>query len=155
MNGTRSVAAEAGPGPLGGHTTVGIDSNVFVYLFESSGPSGRAAGSALDALMGRTLIFATVGLVEVLGGPARAGDAALMERYLDEIRSLDGMTIVDLDADIAFAAAVHRGRAAMSLGDAIHVATARASGATAFITNDRGLRPITGLEIIPLTAFGA
>jgi len=149
------VAGETGTGPLGTHTTVGVDSNVFVYLFESSGPSGRAAAAAMDALVGRRVIFATVGLLEVLGGPARAGDAALMERYVDEIRSLDGMKVVDLDADIAFAAAVHRGRAAMSLGDAIHLATARASGATAFITNDHGLRPITGLEIIPLTAFGA
>ena len=149
------MAGEPGTGPLGAHMTVGVDSNVFVYLFESSGPSGRAAAAALDALVGRRIIFATVGLLEVLGGPARAGDAALMERYVDEIRSLDGMKIVDLDADIAFTAAVHRGRAAMSLGDAIHVATARASGATAFITNDRALRPIPGLEIVPLAAFGA
>jgi predicted nucleic acid-binding protein len=148
------VVSEPGTGPLAGHATVGVDSNVFVYLFESSGPIGQAAAAAVDALTGRRVIFATVGLLEVLGGPARAGDAALMERYVDEIRSLDGMKIVDLDADIAFSAALHRGRAAMSLGDAIHVATARASGATAFITNDRGLRPITGLEIIPLSAFG-
>lgn len=143
------------PDWLAGHSTVALDSNVFVYLFESSGPLSEAAAAAVDAVNGRRVIFASVGLVEVLGGPARGGDRALMERYVDEIRSVDGLVVIDLDADIAFAAAVERGRSGETLGDAIHVATARASGASALITNDRRLRSSPGLEVIPLTKFAA
>jgi uncharacterized protein len=153
MSGTTNVAAELGRGPLADHAAVGVDSNVFVYLFESSGPLGRAAEAAVDALVGRRVIFASVGLLEVLGGPARADHPALMERYVDEIRSMDGIRIVDLGPDIAFAAALSRARSGMTLGDAIHVATARAAGATAFITNDARIRAADGLQIIPLSAF--
>jgi uncharacterized protein len=144
------VADEHGLARLAAHPSVGIDSNVFVYLFESSGPLGQAAGVAVDSLSGRGPVFASLGLLEVLGGPAQADDRALMERYVDEIRSIDGMRIVDLDADIAFAAASERARTGMSLGDAIHVATARSAGATAFLTNDARIRPAFGLEVIHL-----
>jgi predicted nucleic acid-binding protein len=140
---------------LAGHSVVALDSNVFVYLFESSGPLSEAAAAAVDAVNGRRVIFASVGLTEVLGGPARGGDRALMERYVDEIRSIDGLRVVDFDAEIAFSAAVERGRSGGTLGDAIHVATARASGATALVTNDRRIRSSPGLEVIPLSAFTA
>ncbi len=59
-------------------------------------------------LSGRRIVFASIGLLEVLGGPARVDDRALMERYADEIRSIDGLRVVDLDPDIAFAAASER-----------------------------------------------
>jgi predicted nucleic acid-binding protein len=147
------VVAEDGLARLAGHSSVGIDSNVFVYLFESSGSIGQAASKAVDALSGRKLVFASIGLLEVLGGPARVDDRALMERYVDEIRSIDGITIVDLDPDIAFAAASERARTGMTLGDAIHIATARLTGATAFLTNDTRIRPAFGLEVIPLAEF--
>jgi predicted nucleic acid-binding protein len=38
----------------------------------------------------------------------------------------------------------------MSLADAVHLASARAAGATAFITNDRRLRGSAKLEVIYL-----
>ena len=149
------MAADAGHSILAGHAVVGLDSNVFVYLFESSGPLGRAAEAVVDALVGRRIVFASVGLLEVLGGPARVDHAALMERYVDEIRSMDGIRIIDLDPDIAFAAALTRARDRVTLGDAIHVATAIAAGATAFITNDTRIRSTAGLEIIQLSEFVA
>jgi predicted nucleic acid-binding protein len=153
MSGTPIVADDGGLSLLAAHSSIGIDSNVFVYLFESSGSMGRAAAVAVDALSGRKPVFASIGLLEVLGGPARVDDRALMERYVDEIRSIDGMRIVDLDADIAFAAASERARTGMTLGDAIHVASARLAGATAFLTNDTRIRPAFGLDVIPLSAF--
>jgi predicted nucleic acid-binding protein len=140
---------------LARHRSVGLDSNVFVYLFETAGPEADAAAAVVDALSSHAVTFASIGVVEVLGGPARAGDQALMERYLDEIRSMDGLRIVPLDDDIAFRSALERARGRMTLGDAIHLATARSAGATAFVTNDNRLRSSSGLEIIQLSAFAA
>jgi predicted nucleic acid-binding protein len=138
---------------LARHRTVGLDSNVFVYLFETAGPQADAASAVVDAVSRHNVIFASIGVVEVLGGPARSGDQALMERYLDEIKSMDGLRIVPLDDEIGFSSALERARGRLTLGDAIHLATARAAGATAFVTNDDRLRSNPGLEIIPLSAF--
>ena len=149
------MGASTGLDRLAQHAVVGVDSNVFVYLFESSGLLATAAAAAIDGFGDRRVIFASVGVVEVLGGPARANDRALMERYLDEIRSLDGIRIIPLDEDIAFASAAQRGRSGVTLGDAIHLATARAAGATAFITNDARIRSTDDLEVIQLAAFAA
>jgi predicted nucleic acid-binding protein len=140
---------------LARHRSVGLDSNVFVYLFETAGAEADAASAVVDALSSHTVTFASIGVVEVLSGPARAGDQALMERYLDEIRSMDGLRIVPLDDDIAFRSALERARGRMTVGDAIHLATARSAGATAFVTNDNRLRSSSGLEIIQLSAFAA
>jgi predicted nucleic acid-binding protein len=143
--------------PLHGHSAVGVDSNVFIYLFETSGGEAAQAGRALDAINTAFIRVAVsaVAIAEVLTGPARAADSALMERYLDEIRSLERLTIVPVDSEVAFAAAMLRGRDKVAMSDAINLAATRISGATAFITNDRRLRSTAGLEIIPLTAFGA
>jgi predicted nucleic acid-binding protein len=144
-------------GPLAGHRVVGLDSNVFIYLLETAGREAEQAGRVLDAIDGSSLraSVSAVAVAEILTGPARAGDAALMERYLDELRSFDGLSIVAVDADTAFYAARLRGRESYALPDSIHLAAARLDGATAFITNDRRLRSTEGLEVIPLSAFEA
>lgn len=41
------------------------------------------------------------------------------------------------------------------MGDAIHLATARAAGATALVTNDRRIRSVPRLEVIYLDDIAA
>jgi predicted nucleic acid-binding protein len=149
------TAGDSAAGPLDGHSVVGIDSNVFIYLLETTGDEAIQAGRLLDLIDARALraSLSAVAVAEVLTGPARAGDVALMERYLDEIQSIDGLSIVPIDADVAFNAARLRGRESMALPDSLNLAAARIFGATAFITNDRRLRSSHGLKIIPLVAF--
>jgi predicted nucleic acid-binding protein len=43
----------------------------------------------------------------------------------------------------------------MSLADAVHLATARAAGATAFVTNDRRIRGSTKLAVVYLDDLDA
>ena len=151
-----TLAVPAPGRPLDGHTIVGIDSNVFIYLLETTGDEAIQAGRLLDLFDARSMraSLSAVAVAEVLTGPARAGDVALMERYLDEIRSIDGLSIVPIDADVAFNAARLRGRESVSLPDSLNLAAARMAGATAFITNDHRLKSSRGLQIIPLAAFG-
>jgi predicted nucleic acid-binding protein len=136
---------------LTGHRKIGLDSNILIYLLETSGPLADAAARLVDAIDAGTTeaILSTVGLVEILVGPARAGDAAAFELTADALRDLL-IRVVSLDRTTAEDAAWIRGSLGIGLEDAVHLASARNSGATAFVTNDRRLRSIPRLEVVYL-----
>jgi predicted nucleic acid-binding protein len=140
------------------HPRFGLDSNVFIYLFEGSGREADVASALVEAIAGgaATGTLAMLGLAEILTGPARADDAALTHRYADELLSLEGLSVPAMGREVALEAALVRGSAAqLSLGDAIHLASARLDHATAFVTNDRRLRAINGLEVVYLRELAA
>jgi predicted nucleic acid-binding protein len=136
-----------------GHRRIGLDTNVLVYLLEDIAPFGASTKAIMDAVeAGRvSAVLASIGLAELVTGPAATGDGALVERYADELRSMAGLRIEPLSADIALDAAIIRGSRRIGLADAIHMATARGAGATAFVTNDRSLRGTTKLEVVYLS----
>ena len=136
---------------LAGHRRIGLDSNILIYLLETSGPLADAAARLVDAIDAGTTeaVLSTVGLIEILVGPARAGDAAAFELTADALRDLL-IRVVSLDRATAEDAAWIRGSLGIGLEDAVHLATARNAGATAFVTNDRRLRSIPRLEVVYL-----
>ena len=136
---------------LAGHRRIGLDSNILIYLLETSGPLADAAARIVDAIDAGTTeaVLSTVGLIEILAGPARAGDAAAFELTADALRDLL-IRVVSLDQATAEDAAWIRGSLGIGLEDAVHLASARNSGATAFVTNDRRLRSIPRLEVVYL-----
>lgn len=136
---------------LAGHRRIGLDSNILIYLLETSGPLADAAARLVDAIDAGTTeaVLSTVGLVEILAGPARAGDAAAFEITADALRDLL-IRVVSLDRATAEDAAWIRGSLGIGLEDAVHLASARNAGATAFVTNDRRLRSIPRLEVVYL-----
>ena len=133
------------------HRRIAVDANVLIYLLEGDGRWGRAARALMKAVEnGRVAaVLSAVGLAEVLTGPAR-DDLAHVERYNDEIRSIAGLKVVPFEVGLSPDAAVIRGVRRIGLSDAVHLATARAAGATAFVTNDRSLRGSTRLEVVYL-----
>jgi predicted nucleic acid-binding protein len=130
---------------------VAIDANVLIYLLEDDPDLGDRAQALLDAIADGGLEgrMSAVALTEVLVGPARSGDTAGFESLADEIRSLPLM-VIPIDARTAEDAAWIRGQAGLDLADSIHVAAARASGATALVTNDRRIRSRPQLEVVYL-----
>lgn len=134
------------------HRKIGLDSNILIYVIERVNPWHELAADLVDAvesgMSGATI--SALGLAEILSGPARAGDLAAMERYDDEIREIPGLSVESIGPDLAADAAVIRGARGMSLADAIHLASARAAGATAFVTNDRRIRGSAKLEVVYL-----
>jgi predicted nucleic acid-binding protein len=128
-----------------------VDSNVLIYLLEGDAARAKPVALLVDAVAeGRVEgVIATVGLSEVLVGPARRGDGVAFEMTAEAIRSL-GFSLQALDADTAEDAAWIRGTTGADLPDAIHVASARAAGATAFVTNDRRIRSRPNLEVVYL-----
>jgi len=134
------------------HRRIAFDANVFIYLFEGEGDLSRAAASVLDAISdGRaTGLAATIALSEVIVGPVRAGDETMAERYVDAIRSIEHLDLMPATVEIAADASFIRGRKGLTLADALHVATARAGGASAIVTNDRRIRPMPKLAVVQL-----
>lgn len=130
---------------------IALDANILIYLLENVEPHATRVTAVVDAIDAHAMeaSLATVGHVEILTGPARFGDATTFERAADGLRSL-GLQIVALTTAIAEDAAWLRGQGGLELADAIHVASARAAGATAFITNDRRIRSRAGLEVLYL-----
>jgi predicted nucleic acid-binding protein len=138
-------------GVLARHRRIAIDSNLLIYLL--GGDPGRADVSAVIVdLVGTGAmegVLATIGLAEALVGPASRGDTVRFEESAATMRDL-GFRIVSLDAAVAEDAARIRGQTGLSLPDAVHLASARAGGATAFVTNDRRIRSRPGLEVVYL-----
>jgi predicted nucleic acid-binding protein len=134
------------------HHRVAFDANVFVYLFESTGHLAAAAIAVVNAVSARRLtgVVSTVAMAEVIVRPVRIGDDAMGERYADAIRSIENLDVMPVTFEVAAEAGFVRGRTSLTLADAVHVATARVAGASAFVTNDRRLRSIPKLEVVQL-----
>lgn len=134
------------------HRRLALDSNVVVYVLEAVEPWAFVARHLLGAIeAGRFAgVMSAVGVAEVCAGPARHGDLALVERYAEALGSMPGLRIQPVTADVAVDAAVIRGIRGIGLADAMHLASARAAGATAFVTNDRRLRGSPRLDVIYL-----
>jgi predicted nucleic acid-binding protein len=139
------------------HPHVGIDSNILVYLMEQVSPWERVVSELMSAVESRTCraTLSAIALGEVLGGPARHGELAQVERYASMIAEFPGLTISPVDLNLVVDAAVISGIRNMSLADAIHMASARAAGATAFVTNDRRVRGSAKLEVVYLDELEA
>lgn len=138
------------------HRRIGLDSNVLIYALEGSGPEAKAAGALLDAMAAGSCsgVMSTLGLVEILVGPARQEGDALVQRYADELVSLEGLDVAGIDRDTSVEAA-HLRAAGMSLADAIHLATAEIAGAGTFVTNDRRIRGTPRVTVTYLSDLAA
>jgi predicted nucleic acid-binding protein len=134
------------------HGCIGLDSNLLIYFFDRVKPWEDTVAALISAIETGAVrgTLSALALGEILGGLARTGELAQLERYAEEIGDVPGLTVEPVTADVAVDAAVIGGVRGMSLADAIHLASARAAGATAFVTNDRRIRGSRKLEVIYL-----
>lgn len=133
---------------------LGVDSMLFVYHLEGSREFGAAANALLEAAeLGRCRLAASaLALLEILVVPKRMGRGDLCRRYRDLLESFPNLDFHELDGDIAEQAAEVRARYDLRTPDAIHLATALAAGAETFASEDRRLRKVKELAVVPLAA---
>ena len=124
-----------------------IDSAPIIYVLEDHPKFAPRFRPLFAAHAAGSLQFAvsTVTIAEVLTGPLRAGDEALIRRYRT---LLETWRVVPLDADVAESAARLRATYRLKLPDAVQAASALAINAEALATHDRDFSRLSHLRIL-------
>jgi predicted nucleic acid-binding protein len=133
-------------------TTVGLDTAPLIYFIEKHPKYLPLLLPFFEAVEGGSvqLVTSTLTLTEVLVHPYRDGNLLLAKRYFQALLHARHLKTVALSPEIAAEAARIRATYSMKTPDAIQLATAQQSGATAFLTNDAGLAAVPGLRLIVL-----
>jgi predicted nucleic acid-binding protein len=131
-----------------------VDTSVFIYALERKSPFALAAEAVLHAVIEGhpTAAISKLVLAELLVVPYRAQRPDVASKYVHYLESYPNLTLVAPGVEICRTAARLRGEvSALKLPDAIHLATAVASGATAFVTNDARLPAAKDLPVLLLS----
>jgi predicted nucleic acid-binding protein len=147
--------ADAIVAALGSARRIGIDTPVFIYYIEQSSPRASAASDLLRSVEDGRLeaITSVVTLLEVMIRPLRLGRPEIADAYEALLGDIPNLSIVNLDARAARIGAELRATYGLRTPDAMQIAACLAHGAEAFITNDRRLRRVTGIDVKVLEDF--
>jgi predicted nucleic acid-binding protein len=96
------------------------------------------------------VVTSVITLSEVLVKPLREGDTQLAQQYRDILLNIEGLTTVEISVAIAEKVAQLRSQYSLRTPDAIQIATALESGATALLTNDIRLPVLSNLQMLVL-----
>jgi len=141
------------PAALQGVTRLCIDSSPLIYLLENHPVYAALVEAIFDyaAENGVHSITSAITVTEVLTQPKRNNDHSLVATYRQFLTGTpDELTIYAIDISIAETAADIRARYGAKTPDAIQIATAIVSRSQAFLTNDRNLKRVSGVQIILL-----
>ncbi len=145
------LMADLGPG------SVALDTAVFIYFIEEDprflpliDPLFREADDGT-----RELVTSALTLLEVLVVPFRVSNRAVADRYEALLTRSRGIRLVALTQDQLRAAAQLRATTGVKTPDALQLAAAIDAGCQTFLTNDRRLPLVPGLEIRQLSAYVA
>jgi len=134
---------------------VGLDTVVFIYFIEEHErflPAVAPLFVAADA--GKLeLVASALTLFEVLVVPYRAGNIDLAERYETLLTRSRGIRMVDLGRGYLRLAAQIRAATGAATPDALQLAASLGTRCSAFVTNDRHMPAMPGLQIIQLGAY--
>jgi predicted nucleic acid-binding protein len=148
---TTQRRAKSTPAKLWGNlphgATVVVDTAPIIYVLEGNPRfCDQFTGLFEAAQAGHlNLAISTITLAEVLTGPFKAGQTALAKRFEN---ALSRHTLLAVTPSVAVLAAQLRAQYGLRLPDAIQLATALDSGATAFVTHDRAFSHVTGIDIL-------
>lgn len=143
------LIADLGRGP------VGLDTVVFIYFIEEHPRFLPVVGPMFSAVASGRLPAITSGvtLLETLVIPYRSGNTALAARYEALLTKSRGIRFVDLDRRLLRSAAHLRALFAVRTPDAVQLAAALSGGCSVYLTNDRALPRIPGLEILQVSDY--
>jgi len=145
------LIADLGPGPTA------VDTAAFIYLIEEDAaflPIVLPLFTEADDGK-RVLVTSALTLLEVLVVPYRAGNAQLAERYEMLLTRSRGLRLIDISRDLVRAAAQLRATIGVKTPDALQLAAALLAGCKTFVTNDRRLPAVPGLNVLQLSAYVA
>lgn len=137
------------PGP------VALDTQVFIYFIEEDDrflPIVKPLFEAIDHGALPAAVSALT-LMEVLVVPYRNRNAALADRYEAFLTNSRGLRFINIDSSLLKSAAQLRATTRLKPPDAIQVAAAIAGDCRAFLTNDRKITSLPGLNVLQLKNY--
>jgi predicted nucleic acid-binding protein len=93
-------------------------------------------------------VTSEITLAECLVKPFADKDIIAVETYNSFISKQSGFTVIPISREILMSAAQLRAEFRFKLPDAIHLATAKWAGCSAFVTNDRRIKRGDGVRVI-------
>ena len=129
-----------------------IDTNIFIYFLDRH-PTYFDAVAALFQAGSQQGFFATTGdiaVAEVMVGPYRQGDPALVARFKRFFEHKNLLTVAAHERSVFDTAAMLSGQKRLKFIDALHVATALSLGCRFLLTDDAGIASVSGPEVIQL-----
>lgn len=128
---------------------IGLDTVVFIYLFENKGILGKRAERILKSVEKGEMeaVFSSIGIIEILTGPKKLGRDDLAVQYKELIIGFPHLTIGGINERIVDIASDFRARYGIATPDAIHLATALDFGAEIFFTNDKSIKKIKEIRV--------
>jgi predicted nucleic acid-binding protein len=141
---------DLGPGPTA------LDTAIFIYYIEENETFLPLVASVFeDVAKGRReVVTSSLTLLEVLVVPFRAGNLALAERYEAYLSRSRGVRLVDIGhPQLRMAAQLRALHPSVRTPDALQLATALSAGCRAFVTNDRDLPAVPGLDVLQLRGY--
>lgn len=129
-----------------------FDTNIFIYLLEGNKDYARLLGDIQTLIENDQIRVFSCDLVytELLPPHAKQGNKKAIEQTIDFLNKFN-ITIASKETFIH--AGILRGETNMKTPDAIHVATAIASGCEVFLTNDKDIQTPQGLEKVLLSEY--
>lgn len=135
---------------------IGLDTPIFIYFLEDNPRYGVLAQITINGIEKGTWegVTSTVTLMEVTVRPWQLGREAVAREYEAVLVHFPNLSVVDIDRNVARAAAQLRAKYNVSPPDALQVAASLSFGAKAFLTNDKRLSKLQELiDILVLDDF--
>ena len=138
-----------------GDGPVALDTAIFIYFIEQH-PRYAALLRPLFTLIDAGTVGAVTSaltLLETLVLPYRSGDRDLAAKYEAILTNGRGLTLVPIQLPVIRLAAEIRGTTSVRTPDALQLATALLANCTTFLTNDRRVPALPGMQVLQLDAF--
>lgn len=138
------------------HPVIGLDTSIFIYHLEANPkylPLTRTILKYVESGQGRGII-STVVVIELTVHPWRMNRGDIARQYEALLVNFPHLRLVDITREVARQAAQLRAKYNLRPADALQVATAMVSGATAWLSNDKPLKRLEPvIEVINLEDF--
>jgi len=132
------------------HPVVGLDSAVFIYHLEDHpryAPLTEIIFTALEKGTNKG-VTSYLTLMEVLTKPKAEGFTQAVRDYEYYLTTFPNLTFFEMDLEVARRASDLRAVQRIKAPDAIQIATALLHSSTGFVTNDKVLERIEGIDIL-------
>ena len=133
-----------------------LDTAIFIYYIEENEVFLPLVAPIFEDVAAgrREVVTSSLTLLEVLVVPYRAGNLALAERYEACLSRSRGVRLVEIGRpQLRIAAQLRTIHPSVRTPDALQLAAALSAGCSTFVTNDRDLPAVTGLEVLKLRSY--